>query len=210
MAKITNTRVYGIDESIFRSGYPMMSIAPSEEEFFHEVEMIEIYRCAEKYENPHIKRAIKLAQAKGGGHDQYLTGVTVTFDLTLSNKAWLQAERYKFLNFISSTSVMHRIQNMNISESCNSYVRADTITYLENLQKRYNNENDKKIKDELFLELVYNLPSGFEMTAGMITNYRCLKNIWGQRCKHKLSDWDMFCTWIQTLPMAKELICGGV
>ena len=63
-------------------------------------------------------------------------------------------------------------------------------------------------KKEAYLELLYNLPSGFELMAGMTTNYRCLKNIYAQRRNHRLPDWHVVCDWIETLPMASELITG--
>ena len=41
---------------------------------------------------------VKLAQsAIGSGHDNFLNGVIVQFDLYFSNKAWVEAERYHFL-----------------------------------------------------------------------------------------------------------------
>lgn len=54
--------------------------------------------------------------------------------------------------------------------------------------------------------MVYNIPLGFELTAGMITNYRCLRNIYFQRRNHRLQEWQVFCDWIETLPMADKLI----
>lgn len=58
---------------------------------------------------------------------------------------------------------------------------------------------------ELYLDVLYNIPSGFRLTARMTTNYRCLKNIYRQRKTHRLPEWRMFCAWIETLPYAKEL-----
>ena len=63
----------------------------------------------------------KLAKSNGG-HDQFLTGILVSFDLTCSNKMWVEAERYRFLNFVSSQSTMHRISKFNIREQYNDYV----------------------------------------------------------------------------------------
>ena len=57
--------------------------------------------------------------------------------------------------------------------------------------------------------MVYNIPLGFELTAGMITNYRCLRNIYFQRRNHRLQEWQVFCDWIETLPMADKLITVG-
>ena len=208
MAGVTNAEVFGLASSIYRSGYPMLAQAPSEEEYQRAVQQIENDIAAENYENPHIKRALKLANAKGGGHDQFLTGIVVNFDLTFSNKAWVEAERYTFLNFISSMSTMHRISKIPIWDCCNRYTSDASIGEAECLQAEYNDIDGEKypeLKQQAYLELLYNLPSGFELTAGMTVNYRCLKNIYAQRRHHRLPDWHAFCDWVETLPMAELL-----
>lgn len=211
MASITNVEVFGLDSSIYRSGYPMMQRAPSEQDFRESVK--QVYSCllAGDYNNMHISRAIKLANAKGGGHDQFLTGIIVNFDLTLSNKAWVEAERYTFLNFISSMSTMHRAAMLKISDCCNEYVSPEQVKAAEEYQRIYNSidgEKDPDGKKAAYLDLLYNLPAGFELMAGMTTNYRCLKNIYAQRRTHRLPDWHVVCDWIETLPMAGYLITG--
>lgn len=215
MAKISNVQVYGLDESIYRSGYPMMAVAPTPEQF--QSETLSITHARHNMEtcivNNHINRAVNLANAKGGGHDQFLTGIAVNFDLTLSNKAWVEAERYTFLNFISSMSSMHRISMFKIGDCCNEYVSPEEIATAEHLQDVYNSidgQENPQQKKEAYLDLLYNLPSGFELMAGMTTNYRCLKNIYAQRRNHRLPDWHVVCDWIETLPMADTLITGKV
>ena len=212
MAKVDNTDVYGLAESIFRSGYPMRTQPPDRKEFTSTVlDISESIRRGD-YENPHIKRAVKLANVKSGGHDQFLTGIIVQFDLTLSNKAWVEAERYTFLDFISSMSTMHRASVLPIYECCNKFVSSSEIDYVTALQKRYNSidgEQSPELKRDAYLELLYNIPAGFELMAGMTTNYRCLKNIYAQRRCHRLPDWHVVCDWIETLTLGKELICCG-
>jgi len=212
MARIQNTDVYGLAESIFRSGYPMLKEAPSPEEFKKNVQEIRDAGKRGELSNPHIKRAITLANAKGGGHDQFLTGITVTFDLTLSNKAWVEAERYRFLNFISSMSSMHRAAFFKIGDCCNEYTLPEEIEIAERIQDMYNSidaQAEPKKKKDAYLQLLYNIPAGFELMAGMVTNYRALRNIYEQRQNHRLPDWHVVCGWIETLPMAQELIIKG-
>jgi hypothetical protein len=59
---------------------------------------------------------------------------------------------------------------------------------------------------ENYLRVLYSNPCGFRITARMTTNYRCLRNIYKQRKNHRLPEWREFCAWIETLPMAKELL----
>lgn len=208
MAGVANTEVFGLASSIYRSGYPMLSTAPAEDEYKEAVAAIEADIESGNFDNPHIRRAITLANAKGGGHDQFLTGIVVNFDLTLSNKAWVEAERYTFLNFISSMSTMHRISTMPIRACCNRYTSKDSIDEAKCMQAIYNGIDGEKYpleKREAYLNLLYTLPSGFEVMAGMTTNYRCLKNIYSQRRLHRLPDWKAVCDWIEGLPLAELL-----
>lgn len=184
--KIDNVQVYGLDESIKAAKYPMA---------------VDISKL-----NSELTEGIKrLSNSdKGEGHDQWLTGVTVQFDLTCSNKMWVEAERYRFLYFVSSQSTMHRIAKFDITSQCNQYVDGRVIAILDELKNKYN-ENPNP---ESYLKLLYNIPSGFELTARMTTNYRCLKTIYSQRKEHRLPEWREFCNWIETLPMFKELCLG--
>ena len=209
MPKIENVQIYGLEESIFRSAYPMLKTAPTAEEFQENVSEIQSAILHEDLKHPHIKRAIQLANAKGGGHDQYLAGITVMFDMTLSNKAWVEAERYRFLTFVSSMSTMHRVAFFQIADSCNPYTDPEAIKAAQRLQDEYHTIDasvEPALKKEAYLKLLYNLPAGFELMAGMVTNYRCLRNIYEQRRNHKLPDWHVVCDWIETLPLAEELI----
>lgn len=183
---VSNAVVYGLDESIKRAKYPMST------------DVSEL-TCD-------ITNGImRLAQSeKGEGHDNWLNGVVVQFDLTFTVKAWVEAERYHFLDFVSSQSTMHRIAKFDFSVQCNDYVYPEIIKIIESLVFNYN-ENPTA---ENYLKLLYNVPVGFMLTAGMTTNYRQLKTIYAQRKNHRLPEWREFCQWIEKLPMS-ELIVGG-
>jgi hypothetical protein len=68
-------------------------------------------------------------------------------------------------------------------------------------------EASADVLKELYLEILYNIPAGFQLTARMTTNYRQLKTIHQQRRNHRLPEWREFCRWIETLPHA-DLIVG--
>jgi len=182
--QVKNIKVYDLEECIKASKYPMS---------------VDIDSC-----NCDITDTVKsLAQSpKGEGHDQFLTGIRIAFDLTFTVKAWTEAERYRFLEFVSSQSTMHRISKFNLSKQYNEYVDKRIISIMEELKDKYNETQDK----EDYLKLLYSNPCGFELTARLTTNYRCLKNIYSQRKNHKLPEWREFCKQIELLPYAKELI----
>lgn len=198
---ISNVKVHGLDDSIKRAKYPMST----------DIDSL----------NSDLTKGIKfLANSKKGeGHDQWLTGVIVQFDLTFTVKAWTEAERYHFLDFVSSQSTMHRITKFNLDKAYNEYVDYRIIEIMKEKVDRYNrlvamrpevdlSEYNQEIKDA-YLEILYSNPCGFKLTAGMTTNYRQLKTIYAQRKNHRLPEWREFCSWIETLPMFKELCLGG-
>jgi hypothetical protein len=181
---VSNVKIYDLEESIKASKYPMST-------------------STESCNSDITSTVLKLAQSgKAEGHDQFLTGIRVAFDLTFTNKAWVELERYRFIEFVSSQSTMHRISKFNLSIQYNEYVDPRIIEVMEELKDAYNKTNDK----EEYLRLLYSNPSGFELTARLTTNYRALKTVYSQRRNHKLPEWREFCKWIETLPLAAELI----
>ena len=182
---VDNAMVYGFDESIKASKYPMATDVDS---------------CTTEITD----RVKKLAGcAPGTGHDQFLTGIIVQFDLTFSIKAWVEAERYHFFDFVSSQSTMHRITGFDIDKQCNEFVQPEIISICKALV-----EECRHIPtSENYLKVLYNIPAGFRLTARMTTNYRQLKTIYQQRKDHRLPEWREFCHWIELLPYSR-LITG--
>lgn len=194
MAKIENVEVHGLDRVFKTAKYPK---AVNIEKLNNEL-------------TPGIEGCLTCKQ--GEGHDNALKGITVYFDMTVSEKCWPQAERYHWLEFVSSQSTMHKISKMNIREQCNKYVDRRIIDILQEKVNEYNrlltvSGCPDDVKTELYLEILYNIPSGFELTAGMVTNYQQLKTIYHQRRTHRLPDWQVFCDWIESLPYS-YLITG--
>lgn len=180
---VSNIKVYGLDESIIRAKYPM-SVDTS-------------------VLNADITKGILALSncEKGTGHDQWLTGVIVQFDLTYTVKAWTEAERYSWLDFVSSQSTMHRIAQFDLNKQYDEYTDSRIIEIVKELVTKYNETKDP----EDYLRVLMSNPCGFKLTAGMTTNYRQLKTIYAQRKNHRLPEWREFCAWIETLPMFKEL-----
>lgn len=132
----------------------------------------------------------------GLGHDNFLNGIIVQFDLTCTNKMWVEMERYHFIDFVSSQSTMHRIAKLDFTKCFNGYVTARTIIECNRLKAAFQEDPTP----ENYLRLLYNIPSGMELTARMTTNYRQLKTIYRQRHDHRLPEWREFCRWLETLP----------
>ena len=200
MPNVSNVRVYGLDEAIRAAKYP---------------KAVELDGLTAE-----LTKGIKacLNCPTGEGHDNALNGIIVQFDLTFSQKAWVELQRYHFIDFVSSCSTMHKLQNMNPRQQCNRYVDPRSIDILNEKIVEYNRllnvrkegiaVADDTLK-EARLEMLYNIPSGFELTAAMTTNYRQLKTIYQQRRNHALPDWQVFCDFCESLPMFMELTQRG-
>ncbi len=201
---VRNAEIYGFNQSVKGSKYPMATdVSTLNEEVTPTV--------------------VKLAtSSQGEGHDNFLNGIVVQFDLTFSNKAWVEAERYHFLDFVSSQSTMHRIMRFDLDKAYMPYVDERMIAIMKEKRDAYNqlqqqireleqkNENEKaaKLKEEAktrYLEVLYSNPCGFRLCARMTTNYRQLKTIYHQRRTHRLPEWQAFCDWIETLPHSEFL-----
>lgn len=198
---VNNVKVFGLEDSIKAAKYPMS---------------VDISVLTDEL-TPGIK---KLGNAKtGSGHDNFLKGIVVQFDLTFTNKAWVEAERYHFLDFVSSQSTMHRISKFDLDNAYIEYVDPRIIDIMKEKLEEYNHYCEEfkdadigsvadKVKKIKYLELLYSNPCGFKLTARMTTNYQQLKTIYFQRKDHRLPEWKVFCSFIKTLPMFEELVLG--
>jgi len=202
---VDNVKVYGLEESIKRAKYPM-----SVDTHVLSSELTKGIRSLGNSE-------------RGSGHDQFLTGIVVQFDLTFTVKAWTEAERYHFFDFVSSQSTMHRITKFDLDKAYVEYVDPRVIEIMKEKVDEYNRidfewrngftpqsveiqqEHIEEMKHR-YLEILYTNPCGFKLTARMTTNYRQLKTIYQQRKNHRLPEWREFCKWVETLPYFKEIV----
>lgn len=204
----TKTVIYGLENALRVSGFPMQTEDASE--------------GFEKM----VRRGSNLGKTKiGEGHDNYLVGVVVQFDLAFTNKAWTEFQRYSFANIISCQSTMHRIMKFDTSSAYYKYVRKEALELLETIKAEYNeivlkiayanehpefasSEQVELYKEDLkekYLEMLYTNPAGMILKAGVTTNYRQLKTMVVQRYNHRLPEWREFTDWCFTLPLFEKL-----
>lgn len=204
MDTISKVKIYGLEDSVRASKYPMA---------------IDVKNCTEEI----TERTISLGTVDTGtGHDNFLKGIVVQFDWTFTPKLSVEVERYHFIDFVSSQSTMHRITKFDLDKAYIKYVDKRCIDVIKEKVQEYNDIQDviKKIKSgelnlplkvqedlakEVYLEILYSNPCGMFLTARMTTNYQQLKTIYQQRRNHRLPEWQWFCDWIETLPHFMEL-----
>ena len=188
---IKNTNVYGMDFTLKASGNPMRT----------ELDRGEV---TEK----DLVRAEKLGTCLSGqGHDNFLKGFIVQFDVIAPLFWWKEAQRYHWLDFISSQSTMHCLLKFDVEKQCVKDTNKQVLEIVSKIKDEYNAIPEEEIekRKEKWRELVASTPCGFCLGASMTTNYQQLKTIFNQRKNHKLNEWHVFCDWCLTLPRFSEL-----
>lgn len=180
---MSNICIYGLENSLRVSGFPMQT-----EDVIENLDR-------------KMKRGIRLGkESSNSGHDNFLCGIIVQFDIIGTIKFWTEMERYHFADIVSSQSTMHRIIQFD-KDSFNEYTNPKIIEEWDRLRELYKAEPTK----ENYLTVLMSTPVGLKLKAGMTTNYRQLKVIYEQRKNHKLPEWKLFCNQILELPYFKEL-----
>ena len=188
--KIENTEVYGIEKAVVNSGNSFRTTI----------------RTTDDLNEKDWTRCKKLGSVEpGSGHDSFLNGCLVTMDVTAPLYWWKQAQRYHWLEFISSQSTMHCVLKFKIKEQCVEEVDERIINVVEELINDYNAEEDLDKKKVIWRKVIASLPCGFCLGATLTTNYRQLKTICKQRKGHPLKEWKTFIDWCHTLPHFDEL-----
>lgn len=225
MLEIKNVNVYDLRESIISCRNAMRTEMPeyTDEEF-----------------EKGLERAKKLVRASKNSenvkcHDNFMTGIRVSFDMKYTQYITKQCQRYHWFDYVSSSSLMHRLVKMDADTICNKYVSKASV---EQLQKDIDEYNEiasmeaypiegNPIVFELrdgsvvaaetkgdalyyaYMKCISDCPMGAELFVHVSTNYKQLQTMYWQRKDHKLrEDWGEFCKFVEQLPYAKELIIG--
>lgn len=223
MLEISNINVYDLKESVIACRNAMRLTPPeyTEEEFEKSLERAKKLVQASK-KDPRVKC-----------HDNFLTGIRVSFDLKYTQYITKQFQRYHWFDYVSSSSLMHRLTKMDVDSACNKYVSRACIEQLDKDIKEYNeialmesypgegNPLVFELRDGTvlvantkadalyyaYMKCISDCPMGIELFVRVSTNYKQLQTMYYQRKSHKLKeDWHVFCKFVEELPYAKELI----
>lgn len=156
----------------------------------------------------------------GTEHRKFLRMIHVQADVLAPRYWWAEMDKYKFVE-ANSSSTMHLITRSDISiddfsidynpETCLPYeiLRNHVQDLIEaiNDYKRDKEEGcDKYILDSDFRIIKQLIPESYNQLRTIDTNYECLLSIYHQRRNHRLSEWNTFREWIESLPYMKEFI----
>ena len=192
MLQIDNWKVYDLKESVIacRNAMRITPAQITDEEF-----------------NASMPRAIMLANSpSGSGHQTFLSGIRVSFDIKYPNYISPELQRYHWIDIVSSSSKMHRLSSMDMDTCFNKYVTDESKEQMKRLVKKFN--ETKSYED--FMVMLSNCPQGIELFMRVSTNYLQLRTLYRQRKTHKLKeDYGAFCEFVAKLPYANEFIIGN-
>lgn len=218
MLEVSNIKVYDLEESVIACRNAMRLTPPQ--------------YTKDEFEKS-LERAKRLAQTpKNSGHQTFLSGIRVSFDIKYPNYISPELQRYHWLDIVTSSSKMHRLLEMDLDMACNKYVTKESIDEMRkhiNLYKSIKADDSNyssttiilkdgttlytKDREEAlywaFMRCISNCPQGIELFMRVSTNYLQLKTIYHQRKNHKLKeDWiDGFCVdFVEKLPYFTDFI----
>ena len=156
----------------------------------------------------------------GSDHRKFLRQIFVSVDITAPLYWWKEFDTYKVATVANSCSTMHKIHAKEIEVSDFSFEDFDledvgstqlrvsdlfinVVADCEYLRKMYLETKDRKY----WRALIQLLPESYNQKRTVTLNYETLRNIYGSRRNHKLSEWSVgVMDWIKSLPYAEDLI----
>ena len=160
---------------------------------------------------------LKLARAlilSGSDHAKFTRQIGVSMDITAPLYWFKEFDTYKIGTVANSESTMHKLAQTPITKEHFSFDNTDSFSPLitdvfddliqdiEKIRKSYLETKDKRY----WRALIQLLPSAWNQKRTWTANYQVLRNIYFARRNHKLQEWRDFCSMIEKLPYASDLI----
>lgn len=231
MIKIEKAEIIGWEAAIRGMRNPMNSWEKSDSERKYEnVRDNEGYLIIGPNDLDLMKR---LAKA-GTDHRKFMRMITVYVDITAPLYWWKEFDTYKVGTVANSCSTMHKIaakeftlEDFSCEHLLNTYTLEQVIHDLNFWRHAYLIKDDLERKEyistrfdpelvpsdlsrkDCWWQMIQLLPSSYNQKRTVMLNYEVLANIYKSRKNHKLDEWRIFCSWIESLPYS-ELITGEI
>lgn len=221
MLTIENAQVFGFEAAIRGMRNPKNSWAKSDSWWSSPYENgteEPLYIIGEN----DLKLASALANS-GPDDGKFLRMIHVQIDVTAPLYWWKEADQYKVGTVTNSCSTMHKIHAKQFTRDdfSTEHLLAGSLDMLDAVIETLNDyraeylelaanpeDNPDYVPKDFWWQLIQLLPSSYNQRRTWDLNYAVLRNIYHARKNHKLDEWHTLCNWIETLPYAKELICG--
>ena len=142
---------------------------------------------------------------------KFIRQIFLSVDITAPLYWWKEFDTYKVGTVANSTSTMHKIhskpfalEDFSTDKMNDTALKAmnEIIAVLENLRKAFIESKDK----QLWYSIIQLLPSSYNQKRTCSMNYENLINMYYARRGHKLDEWRDYCSWIETLPYAQDML----
>ncbi|MBE5989689.1 hypothetical protein BXY41_104133 [Lacrimispora xylanisolvens] len=202
MLKCERTSVMNIENAIRGARNPMNSWDRMDSEYNEEGEYIL---------GPNDLGLARRLRKAGSDHRKFIRQIFVSVDVTAPIYWWKEYDTYKVSTVANSTSTMHKMHSkpFDMDDFSHDHMTEGTLAFmgsvveeLEKIRLRYIETKNK----EDWYDMIQLLPSSYNQMRTCTLNYETLINIYFARKSHKLQEWHTFCSWIESLPYAKELI----
>jgi hypothetical protein len=207
MIKVENISVMNIENALRGMRNPLESWTQSDSFIWQETKEFTI---GEK----DLELALKLVKA-GSDHSKFLRQILVSMDITAPMTWWWDYDTYKVPTVKNSTSRMHKLGSRLLTPNDFSWdntkgeiivteLRKYTLSELNNKisiwQKVKNDETQKEYAQDLWREIVFDLPDSYNFLSTWTGNYENLRNVYHARKNHKQREFRDFCKVIEELP----------
>lgn len=159
---------------------------------------------------------MKRLRSAGTDHRKFMRMIAVYVDLTAPLYWWKEFDTYKVGTVANSCSTMHKIhaKEFTLDDFSCEHLESDSLAALEsvihtmNVHRKWFIDNVLDNPKADWWQMIQLLPSSYNQKRTVMLNYEVLANMYKSRKGHRLDEWKTLLDWIETLPYAKELICG--
>ena len=116
-----------------------------------------------------------------GGHNKFLESIYMWIDVNAPRYWWQEADTYR-LTTKQSESSMHTIMKRELTQE----------DFNEDIDQAVLAKLNEWIRAKDFRQVKRHLPEAFLQRRIWTINYKNLRNIYQQRCNHKLPEWRVF------------------
>lgn len=188
MIRIDNLQIYGIESAMRGMRNPMNSW------HLNDTHMNNI--------GPNDMKLLLSLTKAGPDHRKVLRQMMISCDITAPLYWWKEFDTYKVGVTTNSTSTMHKLCSRELTVHDFSFEDMHDNEFivnvvLDNLNTRIRDYKEgMKQNKGLWRTIIQLLPSAYNQTRTITTNYEVVMNMYKQRRHHKLSEWQEFCAYM--------------
>ena len=145
-------------------------------------------------------------QAAGPEHCKHLRMIMAYADITAPRYWWTEMDTYRAGVEKVSCSTMHKlmarpltIDDFEIDDKDDVGTKT-MVDCLNGMMTVYKEIIDKDEKKKIWRKIIQHLPQSYLQKRTVMFSYAALRNIYRQRKGHKLSEWQTFREWVESLP----------